>query len=256
MKWLVIPVLLLTACASTPPEPPPPALARADYENGLAADAFRRARYVPAAQHWRAAARIYQSVDRWESRGAAQLSAALALSRLGLVSQAEELIAPMPDEVRFPVDLRVQAAWQLALLSAREDPSRSAKWLAQSRGLCALPCALQDGLDNLGARLALPQDPAGAHTLADAVLARGERVSVAERAHAYRLRAEAALLLGDVVQAASDIRRALDLDRRLADSVALLDDYRLLVRIAAAVGDADGARDAEQRAAAIADARR
>ncbi|WP_148715632.1 hypothetical protein [Chitinolyticbacter meiyuanensis] len=251
MRSLIIVVaLLLTACASEPKVTPPPRLATAESAMKAAQRAWQGERYADAAASWQVAFEAYRSIDHWPGQGEARLGLAQAFSRQGETAAARNVLLGMPEQALFPAPLRTRAAYQLALLAVSAPPEADAR-LAQARALCAAPCAVSAQLDNLEARLNLQRDPALAAQRVAAVLVLGEVAPAAERAHALRLQAELLLNDGDATTARISLLQAITIDKQLAESMFLADDFALLVRVQQALGDAAGQREAEARLASL-----
>ncbi|HSC78827.1 MAG TPA: hypothetical protein VLC08_00610 [Chitinolyticbacter sp.] len=243
--------LLLAACASEPKVAQSPRLAVAESAKKAAQRAWQAEHYADAATSWQTAFDAYRSVDHWAGQGEARLGLARAFARQGEMAAAGNVLAGMPEQALFPIALRARAAYQLAVLSARTQPDEAGGRLAQARALCASPCAIAAQLDNLEARLNLVRDPALAAARIANVLALGEAVALAERAHAHRLQAELQLNAGAVPAARQALQQAITLDRELADSAFLADDFALLSRIARAAGDEDLLLEAQTRLASL-----
>lgn len=244
-------VLLLMGCASEPLAPVPALRVLAENANRAAISAARSMHWESAAVSWREALTAYQAIDDWEGQGRARLGLADVLARLGRKTEAENNLFYMTGQGAFSRLLRARAHYQLALLAAEKDREQAGRWLAEARQLCAPDCAHVSSFDNLEARLSAARADWGmVERLTTGVLARHEVVA-AERSHALRLLAETQFERGELVTARASIIQALTLDRELAEPEWLLEDYTLLGRIAAAIGDGVEQKDAAARIASL-----
>ncbi|GAA5785750.1 hypothetical protein [Chitiniphilus shinanonensis] len=249
--WIAILLIALAGCASEPKVEKPSRLQLAESALRAGNRAFAAERYQDAAMSWQDAMDAYRSIDDWAGQGEARLGLALAFSRQNETAAARNVLLGLPEQQLFPQPLRARAAYQLALLAARDNAAEAGDRLTQARTLCAAPCALTPQLDNLQARLALPADPARAETLVRGVLDGMPDAPPLERAHAWRLLAEARLLAGDAAGARDALLQAVAIDRERANSVYLGDDFALLVKVARALGDATLLAEAEARFASL-----
>lgn len=245
MKFLsMLLVVLLAACAGNPPLVVPPLRTTTENAHRAAISAARALRWENAVAAWKEALTGYQAMDDWTGQGQARLGLAQAYARDAKSAQAGEILVGMTEQVLYPASLRAQAAYQQALLV---DAVQAQVWLDKSRQLCGSDCSLGPQLDNLAARLALKRgDHEAAALLASRALTNSNQLP-AERSHARRILAEIALAQNNAVQAKMHLDDALKIDRQLAESGWLLDDYRLLARVATALGDAALARDVQAR---------
>ncbi len=251
MKLLVTGCCLLTACAGTPSPRSPPLRQAAEQAHRAALSAAAAGRWQSAEQGWREALMAYQAMDDWAGQGWARLGLAQAHARLGRDDLALGVIDGMAAQALFPQPLRARAAYQQALLLASGGRILARSRLAQARDLCARPCALSVQFDNLGARLALLDGERGlAQKLARQALHGADELP-AERAHACRLLAELALLERAFAEALVYLEAALVDDRKLAEPQWLLDDYRLLEKLAAAMGDEKRLEEARLRQSSL-----
>lgn len=249
MKILPITLaVLLVACAGDPPPVVPPLRTSAENAHRAAISAARALRWENAIAAWQEALVGYQAVDDWTGQGRARLGLAQAYVRDAKPVQANQVLVGMTEQTLYPASLRAQAAYQQALLV---DAAGALVWLDKSRQLCVADCAIGPQLDNLAARLALGRgDHATAAQAANRALANASQLP-AERSHARRLLAELALAQNAAPQAKIHLDEALKIDRQLAEPDWLLDDYRLLARIAAALDDAALVREAKTRLASL-----
>lgn len=245
MKFLpMLLVAVLAACAGDPPPLVPPLRVSTENSHRAAISAARALRWENAIAAWKDALAGYQAMDDWTGQGRARLGLAQAYVRDAKLTQAGEVLAGMAEQILYPSSLRAQAAYQQALLA---DAARAEVLLERSRQLCTADCKLAPQLDNLAARLALRRgDHVAAMQLASRALTNSGLVP-AEQSHARRMLAEIALSQNGAQQAKAHLDEALKIDRQLAEPAWLLDDYRLLARVAAALGDAALAREAQVR---------
>ena len=238
--------LLLTACAGDPPERVPVLRVVAENANRTAIVAAQSLRWESAVESWREALVGYQAMDDWQGQGRARLGLGHAYVRLGRIELARQYLEEMPEQALFSDLHRASAAYQLALLEVSRA-GQGQPLLDAARRLCGQHCPLAAQLDNLAARLAAGRgDWAGVNRWARSALDAAESLP-GERAHAHRLLAEAALV-GNAPQAArAHLDAALVDDRRLAEPEWLLEDYRLLERVAVSLSDDALARDAQVR---------
>ncbi len=241
----------LVACASEPKVEKPVRLQTAESAMRAGNKAFAGERYRDAAMSWQDAFDAYRSIDDWAGQGEARLGLAQAFDRQGEAAAARNVLLGLPEQILFPQPLRARAAYQLALLAARDDATGAAERLQQARTLCAAPCALAPQLDNLAARLALPTAPAQAEALARGVLDGMPGAPAVERAHAARLIAEARLLANDAPTARDVLLQAIALDKEQGNSTFLGDDFALLIKVARALDDAALRAEAEARFASL-----
>ncbi|WP_432720681.1 hypothetical protein R0381_003020 [Jeongeupia wiesaeckerbachi] len=246
---LVLASLLLAACGGAPPQVKPVLVQRAD----AAALAANRAAQVgndeEAADLWRSALALRQSVDDWSGAGEARLGLAQMLVRLHRPDEAVRSLDGMPADALFAGLQRARAAYQLAVIDvgAGRLVDARGRWQA-AVDLCGAACPISVPLQNLDARLLLLEgDAAGslarANTSPDA--------APVERAHAGRIRAEALGELGRSAEALAELQEVIRLDRQLAEPAYLADDYALQRRLAQAAGEGVLAIQAEERLARI-----
>ncbi|WP_297573818.1 hypothetical protein [uncultured Deefgea sp.] len=234
--WVFLFCAVLTACG-TAPVVTSPARIFAERSHRMALQAIQDGRIESAEGEWQQALRGYQAIDDWRGQGMARLGLAQASQRLGRGVQAEQALMPMLQEGEFLPDQQAQAALQLAQLAVRQDLPRAEQLLAQARLNCAAPCFLVVQMDNLAAQLALARGDASAAAQFAAQALDGAKELPAERAFSRRLLAEVALQQGRWHDAESQLMQAIDSDRNSAEPIWLLDDYRLLLRIAKEKGD-------------------
>ncbi|QZA79990.1 tetratricopeptide repeat protein [Deefgea piscis] len=234
--WVFLFCVVLTACG-TAPVVTSPARIVAERSHRMALQAIQDGRIESAEGEWQQALRGYQAIDDWRGQGMARLGLAQASQRLGRGTQAEQALLPMLQEGYFLPEQQVQAALQLAQLIWQQDLPRAQRLLAQVRLSCVAPCFVAVQMDNLAAQIALEKGDvsAAAQFATQALDLAKERP--AERAFALRLLAEVALLQGRWLDAEDKLMRAIDLDRQSAEPMWLLDDYRLLLKIAKRKGD-------------------
>lgn len=235
--FLICLVLLLAACASEPPARIAPLRLAADNANRTAVAAANLQRWENAVDAWREALLAYQSMDDWAGQGRARLGLAQAYARLNQIPAAISMLVDMPEQSLFPAGLRAQAAYQLALLALPGNAALAQTRLDSAIQLCGKDCALTSQFANLAGRLAaLRADWVAVQQHAGRALSSAQQLP-AERAHANRLLAEAALAQAAPQQAKVRIDAALVDDRVRADPQSLLDDYRVLALVAQALND-------------------
>ncbi|WP_288841503.1 hypothetical protein [uncultured Deefgea sp.] len=234
--WVVLFCMVLAACATVPVVTSPARIA-AERSHRMALQSIQDGRIESAGDEWRKALRGYQSIDDWRGQGMARLGLAQVNQRVGRGAQAEQVLMPMLQENGFLPDQQAQAALQLAQLVWRQDLPRTEQLLAQARFNCTAPCFLAVQMDNLAAQLALARGDTSAAAQFAAQALDLAKESPTERAFSRRLLAEVALLQGRWRDAEHQLLQAIDLDRQSAEPIWLLDDYRLLLRIAKENGD-------------------
>lgn len=233
--WMFLSLCLL-ACAQTPAKIASPLRLQAEQANRAAVEYAKRQQWSESLDAWKEALRAYQSMDDWAGQGRARLGLAAALDAEGQKAAAVNVLERMPALPAYSAAQRAQAAYQLALL-AWPDADAVTKRLLMARQQCAKPCGLTARMDNLAAGLAAQKgDWAEVERLARAA-DKSAAHEPTTRAHAQRLLAEAALARQNPAQAKTHLESALQLDRELAVSQWLLDDYRLLLKIAQALQD-------------------
>lgn len=236
-KLVLMCAWVLAGCAGNPEPRQPPLRVTAENASRQAVSAALGGRWESAVESWHEAVLAYQSIDDWEGQGRARLGLSQAWARLGNVDQAQGSIAGMDGHVLFSSLLRARAAYQQALLALPDNPAVSTQKVKLSRELCGPSCGFAVALDNLDARLALLRADLGeARRFAGRALEFAGGLS-AERSHAHRLLAELDLRDGELKQARMHLEAALVDDRHLAEPQWLLDDYRLLKKIARESGD-------------------
>ena len=236
----------LVACASQPAVLPPVAVAQAHAHAVAAMRAAQKSAWADSAAQWQEALALSASIDDWAGQGEARLGLANAETELHRRDLAQQVVAAMPTQTLYPQQQRARAAYQMALL-ALPDTALANQSLAQAQQLCATPCGMQPWLDNLSARIALMAgDAPRAQSLAQSVTAQAAAPG-AERAHAWRLLAEAQLLQGQALAASASLRSALQIDHELAVPAWLADDFALQARIGAALAQPQVITDAHVR---------
>ncbi|GAB7126798.1 hypothetical protein JCM19000A_13050 [Silvimonas sp. JCM 19000] len=245
-RYLPVLLLILSACASQPAPVQPAALKQYNAHAVAAQRAAMTGAWADAAAQWQEALLLSAAVDDWAGQGEARLGLANAQVELTQREAARQTIAPMPGQMLFPRLQRSRAHYQLALL-ALPDAHAAADHVQQARALCDAPCGLRPWFDNLDARIALAQqDGPRAAALASAVTAQAD-APASERAHGWRLLAEAQLLQNQGAAAWASLQSALVLDRQLAVPAWLADDFALQVRIGQQLQRADIHVDAQTR---------
>ncbi len=239
MTRLLLILLLsgLTACSSVPENIKSPARIQAELSHRNALLAMRDGRIETAEYEWRTALQGYQAIDDWQGQGMARLGLAQIQARLGDKQSAEQVLAPLLDLAVFSPAQKSQAAVQMAQLVQLQDSARAAAYLRLARQSCALPCRLEVQILNLNAQLALRAlDLESANHLAlQAInLADGNKV---ELAYSQRILAEVALQQQQYATALSWLELAIVLDRQSAEPAWLLENYRLMQKIARQSGD-------------------
>ena len=248
---LLVVSIVLSGCGSTPKPVQSPASIQAQIKHRNALQAIRDGRIESASLEWRAAVLAYQSIDDWQGQGMARLGLAQAQMRLQHKKEAEQTLQPMLQPnlslETFTQTQQSQAAFQMAQLVLPRDLALAQTYLAQSKASCATPCFLQVQYANLSAKMALQAgDLNQAKAFAQAVLLMEPATNAAELAFAQRLLAEVAMQESRYPAAKILLMQAITLDRQSAEPLWLLDDYRLLLKIAQQSNDAALQTDAQQ----------
>lgn len=233
VSWFVMMVLgLLVACTSVPEQPKPPVRMQAELAHRNALQAMRDGRIESAADDWRQALQIYQSIDDWNGQGMARLGLAQSLVRLANQQSAHEVLEPMLVGDFFSSPHQAQAAFQMAQLKLADDSVAANNFLQKAKSLCGESCRLALPILNLEAKIALNKgDLAQAALLANQAVAMAIN-NKAELAFSQRILAGVALEQYQYDVALVWLERAIVLDRQSAEPLWLLDDYRLMQKIA------------------------
>ena len=248
--------LTLVACAGDPPARLPPLRAVSENAHRSALAATQAQRWDDAAHSWREALAGYRAIDDWNGQGLARLGLAHVHARQGRGDLAGAILKGMPEQTLFPAPVRAQASFRLAQLQLPDKPELSGQLLERAIALCGNGCDLQAQFDNFAARLAVARkDWSAVIRHADAALSVVQD-NPAERAHARRLLAEAALVQGRAADARQLIGLVLKDDRQLADPHWLVLDYALLARVADALNDDSLLLEAETRQGILCEAAR
>lgn len=263
LRLLVVAGLaLLAACAQPPGKPPAARAAEAIEANHRAELRFRGGDFDGAAQQYREALRIAQSVEDAEGIAANAINLSIAYQRLGKHGEARASLASVLDHSRlnFSPARLTQAALRRAVLDFDERRySDAAQWLDKAAAWCGQPgCTLSAAINNLRGLLALEEgrtDAAAASATAALAASRqsGERV---EAANALRLLGYVAIRTGAPAAALVPLTEALAIDRELALPRKIYLDLVGLGRASALGGEPAAARTYYERALAVSEADR
>lgn len=237
-------LILLAACASTPTPTPtspvsiPSAMVDAQTLETAAARAYARSDLVRASAQYQQAARLYASLAQVDWQAQALLNQARVQADAGLPDLAVATVRSALDLVALSEAVQTLAHGRLAALLLERDAVTAAQHLGQARALCQAACRESSALHALAARLALLQgDALRARVAAES--AAGTAQTPADRANAWRLLAQAALLLpgADLAQAVRNAQAALQLDQNLGVAARVQADLNLLVSLHRARGE-------------------
>lgn len=262
-RWFVVAgLVLLAACAQQPGKPLAARQAEAIEANRRAELRFRGGDFDGAAQHYREALRIAQSIEHVEGIAANAINLSIAYQRLGKHAEARASLALVLDRpgLSFPGARLAQAALRRAVLDFDERRyADAADWLEKAANWCGQQgCALAAAISNVAGLIALEQGRSdAAATSASAALAasRGSADRV-ETANALRLLGDIALRKGDAAAARAALAEALAIDQELALPRKIYLDLVGLGRISALAGDPVAARVYYERALAVSEADR
>jgi tetratricopeptide (TPR) repeat protein len=249
---LTLPFALLACAASVPTDPTGQPLASASpvAQTALrleqrAAQAFAQSDWVAAEADYANAASIYASVALTDAELRAWLSVARVQAEAGQSATALALVQAVLKRID---KAGVQTHWAISdatrliahgraagLLLVSDTKAAQGHW-AQAQALCPPKCPQAASLAVLQARIALQRGEASA-ALAAASAALALKPALAELANARRVRAYAALALGDATAARDDALAALDADQRLGLSAKVVDDLRTVASAYHALGD-------------------
>lgn len=213
-ELVLIPMLLLAACASEPRPVDPPLLKAAYETEGDGAKRYQRGELALAERRFTEAMRRFVAIDDAAGRERNRLHIARTRLALGRSAAALELLdaAPTASESVAADLLRAQA--QLAL--RQTDAAQVA--LDRAARLCTEPCREAAGVQLLRGRIALARGQSmDAVTAAEASRKLlHEETEPVELANAWRLLAAAHLAAGATEAALAAAGSALALDRKLA----------------------------------------
>lgn len=223
---ILLPLLLLAACASEPRPAEPPQLKAALEAEADGAKRYQHGDHVVAQRRFREAERLFLSIDdaAGRARNLRHLSrVALAQGKAGDALELLESDTAEPQSVETRL-LRGQAL----LASGRRD--EAARVLGDLAAGCAAPCPQAVSLGILRGRVALASgDDHAARGHAESVLALiKDRDEPIESGNAWRLLGAARLAGGDAAGALAAARSALDIDRRLAIPEKIAHDWLLI----------------------------
>ena len=253
---------LLAACAQQPGKPLAARQAEAIEANRKAELRFRGGDLDGAAQQYREALRIAQSIEDAEGIAANAINLSIAYQRLGKHAEARASLAPVLDHsrLRFTPARLAQAALRRAVLDFDERRyADAAEWLEKATSWCGQQgCALSSAIHNVRGLLALEAGrtdaaAASARAALDRSLASADRV---EAANAMRLLGNVAIRAGDAAAALAPLGEALAIDRELALPRKIYLDLVGLGRASALGGDRAAARTFYERALAVSEADR
>ena len=215
-----------------------------------------------AAQQYREALRIAQSIEDVDGIAANAINLSIVYQRLGKHAEARASLAPVLERSRlsFPPARLAQAALRRAVLDFDERRyADAAEWLEKAATWCgAQGCTLSSAINNVRGLLALEEgrtDAAAASAKAalDASRASGNR---AEAANAMRLLGNVAIRAGDAAAALAPLTEALAIDRDLALPRKIYLDLVGLGRASTLGGERIAARTYYERALAVSEADR
>jgi len=250
---------LLAACAQQPGKPLAARQAEAIEANRKAELRFRGGDFDGAAQRYREALRIAQSIEDAEGIAANAINLSIAYQRLGKHAEARASLASVLDHSRlsFPSARLAQAALRRAVPDFDERRyADAAEWLEKATIWCGQQgCAVSSAIHNVRGLLALEAGrtdaaAASARAALDRSLASADRV---EAANAMRLLGNVA---GDAAAALAPLGEALAIDRELALPRKIYLDLVGLGRASALGGDRAAARTFYERALAVSEADR
>ena len=263
LRLLLVAVFaLLAACAQQPGKPLAARQAEALEANRKAELRFRGGDFDGAAQLYREALRIAQSIEDVEGIAANAINLSIVYQRLGKHAEARASLAPLLDDsrLRFPVARLAQAGLRRAVLDFDERRyAGSAEWLEKAASWCPQQgCALAAAIDNLKGLLALEEGRTGAAAASaraalERSLATGDRI---EAANAKRLLGNVAMRAGDAAAALAALNEALAIDRELALPRKIYLDLIGLGRASTLGGAPAAARNFYERALAVSEADR
>lgn len=229
---------LLMACSSAPKDVLPAMKLRAEAAHRQALSATQLLRWHDAELAWQDALITYQAIDDWSGQGMARLGLAQTYERLAKPEQAETLLEKMPAQKFFPLALRIQANYQLALLKMNQEPEKARAYLDAAHTLCQSTCLLQGHLANAYARWAMQKNDWVAVEKYALQAQNDVKNFPGELAHAQRMLAQVALQNKKPSQALVLINAALQENKKLADTEAILADYKVLRLVAQQLADA------------------
>ena len=259
---LAVGLALLAACAQVPGKPQPARHAEAIEANRRAELRFRDGDFEGAAQQYREALRISQSIEDVDGIAANAINLSIVYQRLGRHADARASLAPLLDRssLSIPGARLAQAALRRAVLDfdQRLYPD-SALWLEKAASWCAPErCAIAAAIDNVKGLLALDEGrsaaaAASARAALEASLGSGNRI---EEANARRLLGNVAIRAGDAAAAQAAFNAALAIDRELALPRKITLDLLGLGHASALGGAPSAARTYYERALAVSEANR
>ena len=259
---IALAVCLLAGCAQPPVAPPlPPRAAAAIDANQRAGSYFRRGDFELAAQQYREALRLAQSIEDADTIAANAINLSVAYQRLGRHDDARAVLAASIDgsALSFSQSRLAQAALRRAVLDFEQKRGASAaEWLARAESQCTQGCAIAAAIHNLRGQLELGAgrfDAAAANAQLALAAARAGADPI-ETANALRLAGHAAIAGGNGGGAITSLNEALAIDHGLAQPHKILLDLTALGRAYALAGDTSAARGYFERALAVANAER
>ena len=256
----IVGCVLVAACAQPPAPPIPAREAAAIAANRRAETYFRRGDFENAAQYYREALRIAQSIEDADGIAANAINLSIAYQRLAQPAAARASLAQVLDQSKlsFAPARLAQAALRRAVLDLDERRhADAAAWIDNAASYCGEQgCALASAINNVKGQLALEAgNSAAAAASAQAALATsraaGDR---AETANALRLLGNAAIGAADAGAALAPLREALAIDRELALPRKIYLDLISLGRASALAGERGAARAYYERALAVSEA--
>jgi len=234
--------ILLAACQSAPPRPPAAELAVRSHNQATAA--LARDDFEHAASGFRDAMRQATLLDDWQGEASSRLALAMTLRRQGQPAPATQTLRPLLSDMTLPYGnaqrrraALLQAQWQLAEGAWDSLPASlalAANWCGDCR---------DSTLSRLRAQLALHQGELDT-AWREAGEALRQAASDDERAEALRAQANVAIAgpaAGRLIQGRAAATAALDIDKRLGNSVGIFQDLLLRAWTAHLAADSDAA---------------
>ncbi len=247
----------VAACSSPPPPRPPAVLERVSSTDKAAWRAARDGDWAAARALFDESRRLHQAQDDIAGTGGAIINLATADHRLGNDGQALGLLDGVmrSTEIAYPAALRADAGFRKAVILADVGKgSDAAAALDGAEVLCAKPCALTAGINNLRARLALSTENYAAALKFAQNAGDAARDDKPELANARRYAAAAELALGQNAQAQAHYQAALELDKQLGASGRIAEDLEGAAKALERQGHKEEAASYNRRAAAVRDA--
>jgi tetratricopeptide (TPR) repeat protein len=249
-------VVLIAGCAA-PALRGSPAQARLSAAETRAAALAKSGDYAGAAKFYGEALRLATSLENAEAIAGNAINLSIVNQWLGREAQARAALATVLDEphAKFSERRKTQAELRRAILEAASgNLGAAALWAGEAERRCAQSsCEYAAAILNVRAQIELDScHGAEAARLAQAASerARGE-AGRAEAANALRLLGRARSVSGEPGAALAPLSQALEIDRQLGDPRKILADLAELAAASQAAGDAQAARDYQERSVAV-----